>query len=111
MFRAVPTAGGPAMTAFHVEILSACTVLLASVSLALLWRCRRLERALEAARACGAVLLHEERLRIASDIHDDLGQNLLTLGIELAALQNHPGLPRSARPHLATLLAHTDAAV
>ncbi|WP_082551934.1 sensor histidine kinase [Massilia sp. Root351] len=99
------------MTASHVEILSACTVLLASISLALLWRCQLLERALEAARAGGAVLLHEERMRIAGDIHDDLGQNLLTLNIELAALQNHPGMPPSARPHLATLLAHTDAAV
>jgi signal transduction histidine kinase len=99
------------MTAFHVEILSACAVVLASISLALLWRCRRLQRALGAARAEGAALLHEERLRIASDIHDDLGQNLLTLKIELAALQNHPGLPPSARRHLATLLAHTDAGV
>ncbi|KQX01469.1 hypothetical protein ASC94_02265 [Massilia sp. Root418] len=99
------------MTAFHVEILSACAALLAALSLALLWRCRRLERALHAAGAAGAGLLHEERLRIASDIHDDLGQNLLTLKMELAALQNQPGLPAAARRHLATLLAHTDAAV
>jgi two-component system, NarL family, sensor histidine kinase FusK len=99
------------MTAFHVEILSACAALLAAVSLALLWRCRRLERALRAAGTAGAALQHEERLRIASDIHDDLGQNLLTLKMELAALQQHPGLPPAARRHVATLLAHTDAAV
>lgn len=99
------------MTASHVEILSACAALLAAVSLALLWRCRRLEQALRAACAASTALLHEERLRIASDIHDDLGQNLLSLKIELAALQNHPGLPAAARCHLATLLAHTDAAV
>jgi signal transduction histidine kinase len=99
------------MTAFHVDILSGCSVLLAALSLALLWRCSRLQRALEAARACHPRVLHEERLRIAGDIHDDLGQNLLTLKIELGALQSFPGLPPSARVHLATLLSHTDAAV
>lgn len=99
------------MTAFHVEILSACAALLAAVALALLWRCRRLGQALATVQAEAAALLHEERLRIASDIHDDLGQNLLTLKIELGALQNHPGLPAPARRHLATLLKHTDAGV
>lgn len=99
------------MTAFHVEILSSASVLMAAVALGLLWRCRLLDRALDAARALPEQALCDERRRIASDIHDDLGQNLLTLKMELAALQTLPGLPPAATCHLATLLAHTDAAV
>ena len=107
------------MTAFHVEILCAASMLMAAVALGLLWRCRLLGRALGAARAAPdqvlqAVLhdaLRDERRRIASDIHDDLGQNLLTLKMELAALITTPGMPAAAGCHIATLLAHTDAGV
>ena len=99
------------MYAFHVEILSTCALLLGAAALTLLWRCRSLARALRLARSMPAALLLEERHRLASDIHDDLGQNLLTLKIELCALQTLPGLPHAARRQLATLLAHTDASV
>ncbi|CAN7336364.1 sensor histidine kinase [Pseudoduganella sp. LjRoot289] len=99
------------MYAFHVEILSSCSLLLGGAALALLWRCHGLTRALRLARAMPDSILLEERRRIASDIHDDLGQNLLTLKIELGALHTLPGLPHAARRQLATLLAHTDASV
>lgn len=99
------------MTAFHVDILTGGAVLLATLSLALLWRCRCLHQALQTVRAAHPGVLHEERRRIAGDIHDDLGQNLLTLKIELVALQAFPGLPPAARMQIATLISHTDAAV
>lgn len=108
------------MLAFHDEILSTFSALLGAAALTLFilltvlmlsLRCQSLTRALRLARAVPDAILQAERRRIASDIHDDLGQNLLTLKIELGALQTLPGLPHAARRQLDTLLTHTDASV
>ncbi|MED5612913.1 sensor histidine kinase [Janthinobacterium sp. P210005] len=91
-------------------LMLACAVLLGALAL-LLWRQRRLALRLQAleqlrAEAEQARLAGEqhkaraqERLRIGRDIHDDLGQHLLTLKIDLAMLQTstHDAAPLLAR--------------
>ncbi|WP_077404887.1 sensor histidine kinase [Janthinobacterium sp. LM6] len=88
----------------------ACAILLGALAL-LLWRQHRLALRLQAleqlrAEAEQARLAGEqhkaraqERLRIGRDIHDDLGQHLLTLKIDLAMLQTstHDAAPLLAR--------------
>ena len=88
----------------------ACAILLGVLAL-LLWRQHRLAlrlQALEQLRADAeqARLANgqrkareQERLRIGRDIHDDLGQHLLTLKIDLAMLQTstHGATPQLAR--------------
>lgn len=99
------------MLAMHIKILSACALLLLAICLALFWRCGRLERALRAARAAPDQLLQDERRRIASDIHDDLGQNLLTLKLELIALHGSFTLPAQVCQRLDAMREHMDATV
>jgi signal transduction histidine kinase len=98
----------------HVDLITAGAVLLTVIALALLWRQHRLratlarlqqalaaeqgvrikaeQRALEQrTRVCQLLAqqdgaLEAERQRIARDIHDDLGQNLLALKMDLAML-------------------------
>jgi signal transduction histidine kinase len=54
----------------------------------------------------------EERARIARDIHDDLGQSLLALKIELSMLQlGASGSQPILRHKLATMLEHLDGAI
>ncbi|MCM2564642.1 sensor histidine kinase [Janthinobacterium kumbetense] len=91
-------------------LMLACAVLLGALAL-LLWRQHRLALRLQAleqlrAEAEQARLAGEqhkaraqERLRIGRDIHDDLGQHLLTLKIDLAMLQTstHDAAPLLAR--------------
>ncbi|MDO8047570.1 sensor histidine kinase [Janthinobacterium sp. SUN211] len=91
-------------------LMPACAILLGALAL-LLWRQRRLALRLQAleqlrAEAEQARLAGEqhkaraqERLRIGRDIHDDLGQHLLTLKIDLAMLQTstHDAAPLLAR--------------
>ncbi|MEG1325470.1 MAG: sensor histidine kinase [Janthinobacterium sp.] len=90
-----------------------CAILLGVLAL-LLWRQHRLAlrlQALEQLRADAeqARLANgqrkareQERLRIGRDIHDDLGQHLLTLKIDLSMLQTGT---HGAAPHLAQQLA------
>ncbi|SFV17234.1 sensor histidine kinase [Pseudoduganella namucuonensis] len=99
------------MTAIYIEVLSGCSIAFAALSAGLSWRCRDQARRLRRAEAGREALLLEERHRIACDIHDDLGQNLLTLKLDTAALLRTPGLPPQAEQHLQGMLVHTDATV
>ncbi|HJV02802.1 MAG TPA: sensor histidine kinase [Burkholderiaceae bacterium] len=104
----------------HVDLITAGALMLSVIALALLWRQRRLrttvqqlqlalaaeqgararaeQAALEQRTRVGQLLaqqdgmLEAERQRIARDIHDDLGQNLLALKMDLAILSR--GQPR-----------------
>lgn len=92
-------AEAPGVSGTPCDLVAACAVLLGALALLLLWRahrlalhqqaqerlhaqaeCARLDGAQQKARA-------QERLRIGRDIHDDLGQHLLTLKIDLSMLQ------------------------
>ncbi|WFR77394.1 sensor histidine kinase [Janthinobacterium rivuli] len=104
-------------------LMLACVILLAALAL-MLWRQRRLAlrlQALEQLRADAeqARLAAEqnkaraqERLRIGRDIHDDLGQHLLTLKIDLAMLQTstHDAAPLLAR-QLAVMARNIDLSI
>jgi signal transduction histidine kinase len=107
-------AAGPLLQAgIPSPLLVACAILLGALAL-LLWRQHRLalrRQALEQLRAQAeqARLAGEqhkaraqERLRIGRDIHDDLGQHLLTLKIDLTMLQTST---QDAAPLLARQLA------
>ena len=104
-------------------LLMVCALLLVALALAL-WRQHRLalrQRALEQLRAdaeqtrlasaqCKA--REQERLRIGRDIHDDLGQHLLTLKIDLAMLQTstHGAAPLLVR-QLAMMARNVDLSI
>lgn len=93
----------------EIDIIGASVCVLAGAACVLLWwRQRRATRhALAEARcqigrlaASQQSLRDDERRRIARDLHDDLGQHLLALGIDTAALARvHPML----RPQLAQM--------
>ncbi|GAB2840404.1 hypothetical protein GCM10027277_04200 [Pseudoduganella ginsengisoli] len=98
------------MQASHVQILSGSTLWCSAMLLAtilLLWRCYVLAIAVKALRAECDSALAQERQRIAADIHDDLGQNLLTLKLDLAALCGQPVRP-DLPAHLERMSAHID---
>lgn len=109
------------MTVMTINVLTACAVLLAGIALALLWRCRGMARELRRQRLAhdseryhrqlavqqlaetrsqlAQALASEqgakeaERQRIGRDLHDDLGQHLLALTMEVSALASaHPRL-------------------
>ena len=94
-------------------LMAACDILLGALTL-LLWRQHRLalrREALEQLRAdaeqtrqasAQRKAREQERLRIGRDIHDDLGQHLLTLKIDLSMLQ---ASTQGATPLLARQLA------
>ena len=54
------------------------------------------------------VIKEYERKRIARDVHDDLGQNLLVLRIDLSMMAARPGLDALSRQQLATTLKQID---
>ena len=96
------------------SLMTACALLPGALALLLMWRRHRLAPRLQALDqlrvdaeqtrlASGQRKAREqERLRIGRDIHDDLGQHLLTLKIDLSMLQaSTPG----ATPQLARQLA------
>ena len=104
-------------------LLLVCAILLVALAL-LLWRQHRLalrQRALEQLRADAEQTRlasgqrkarEQERLRIGRDIHDDLGQHLLTLKIDLAMLQTstHGASPQLAR-QLAMMARNVDLSI
>ena len=104
-------------------LMLACAILLAVLAV-LLWRQHRLALRLQAleqlrAEAEQARLAGEqhkaraqERLRIGRDIHDDLGQHLLTLKFDLAMLQTstHDAAPLLAR-QLAVMARNVDLSI
>ncbi|UQV43807.1 sensor histidine kinase [Janthinobacterium lividum] len=91
-------------------LMLACAILLGALAV-LLWRQHRLALRLQALEQLRTDAEHahlaseqrkaraQERLRIGRDIHDDLGQHLLTLKIDLAMLQTstHGATPLLAR--------------
>ncbi|NBV18447.1 sensor histidine kinase [Janthinobacterium sp.] len=97
-----------AQAATPLNLVTACAVLLGLLALLLLWRQHRLAARLrvqeqlrasaeQGRMACEQQKAREqERLRIGRDIHDDLGQHLLTLKIDLSMLQI--GLSATAPP-------------
>ena len=82
------------------DLVAACAVLPGTLALLLLWREHRLALRLHAQEQLRAGAeqgrlageqhraREQERLRIGRDIHDDLGQHLLTLKIDLSLLQD-----------------------
>ena len=100
-----------------------CAILLVALAV-LLWRQHRLfqrQRALEQLRADAEQTRlasgqrkarEQERLRIGRDIHDDLGQHLLTLKIDLSMLQasTHGATPQLAR-QLAVMARNVDLSI
>lgn len=93
---------------YTVNLLSTCAALLGLIALLLLWRLRRQHAQLQAERALrlqAQQLLHgaqgrirrldgerrqiraQERRSLGRDVHDDLGQHLLTLKMDVASLQ------------------------
>jgi len=107
------TAEPLAQTSLPWSLMTACALLPGAMAL-LLWRQHRLAlrlQALEQLRADAEQARlasgqrkarEQERLRIGRDIHDDLGQHLLTLKIDLSMLQAGT---RGATPQLARQLA------
>lgn len=53
----------------------------------------------------------EERKRIAHDLHDELGQNLMALRLDMAMLASRASTPPAVQAELATLLSHIDTTV
>lgn len=114
---AMPQASRPS------PLLVVCALLLVALAL-LLWRQHRLalrQRALEQLRADAEQTRlasgqrkarEQERLRIGRDIHDDLGQHLLTLKIDLSMLQasTHGATPQLAR-QLAVMARNVDLSI
>ncbi|RZT10414.1 Histidine kinase-, DNA gyrase B-, and HSP90-like ATPase [Duganella sp. CF402] len=86
----------------EIDIVTAAIVVLLAVAGVLLWRHQRVQaaQALDEAQrqicrlaASQHSLRDAERRRIARDLHDDLGQHLLALGLDLGALASaHPAL-------------------
>lgn len=96
------------------DLVAACAIVLGTLALLLLWREHRLALRLHAQEQLRASAeqgrlaseqhkaREQERLRIGRDIHDDLGQHLLTLKIDLSMLQ---GNASATAPLLAQKLA------
>ncbi|MDN2696534.1 sensor histidine kinase [Janthinobacterium sp. SUN073] len=104
-------------------LMAACDILLGALTL-LLWRQHRLALRMEALEQLRAdaeqtrlasgqrKAREQERLRIGRDIHDDLGQHLLTLKIDLSMLQasTHGATPQLAR-QLAVMARNVDLSI
>jgi len=104
-------------------LMAACDILLGALTL-LLWRQHRLALRMEALEQLRAdaeqtrlasgqrKAREQERLRIGRDIHDDLGQYLLTLKIDLSMLQasTHGATPQLAR-QLAVMARNVDLSI
>jgi len=109
----------PSSDADPFNLVTGCAVLLGLLALLLLWRQRqlssvhvrlhRLKR--EQQRLCEQER-EQERRRIGLDIHDDLGQHLLTLKMDLAMLQKnaHGAYPLLAR-QLAMMVQNVDLSI
>ncbi|WP_332860009.1 sensor histidine kinase [Janthinobacterium svalbardensis] len=116
-------AGSLAQASLPWPLMAACALVPGALAL-LLWRQHRLlqrQRALEQLRADAEQTRlasgqrkarEQERLRIGRDIHDDLGQHLLTLKIDLSMLQasTHGATPQLAR-QLAVMARNVDLSI
>ncbi|MBB5368369.1 MULTISPECIES: sensor histidine kinase [unclassified Janthinobacterium] len=113
----------PASDADLFNLVTVCAILLGLLTLLLLWRQRQLRNS--SAQALLAThgrlrqlnsehqqVREEERRRIGRDIHDDLGQHLLTLKMDLAMLQKnaHGAYPLLAR-QLALMVQNVDLSI
>lgn len=101
------------------NLVTVCAVLLGLLTLLLLWRQRqlngvhlRLQRLKREQRQLCEQEREQERRRIGRDIHDDLGQHLLTLKMDLALLQKnaHGAYPLLAR-QLAMMVQNVDLSI
>ncbi|MFA6069191.1 MAG: sensor histidine kinase [Janthinobacterium sp.] len=120
---AVHAAGPLAQASLPWPLMTACALLPGALAL-LLWRQHRLAlrlRVLEQLRAdaertrlasAQRKAREQERLRIGRDIHDDLGQHLLTLKIDLSLLlaSTHGATPQLAR-QLAVMARNVDLSI
>ncbi|MBJ7310878.1 sensor histidine kinase [Rugamonas sp. CCM 8940] len=121
------------------ELLLICATALLFVAMAMLWRHRHQAATLAALRAKLAHELHcrtiaeqalhaahnqqwqraalpecikeSERQRIAHDIHDDLGQNLLTLKLEVSALRQANAGQAALAPQLQRIEQHLELSI
>src|SRR5476649_2416299 len=101
------------------NLVTVCAVLLGLLTLLLLWRQRqlngvhlRLQHLKREQRQLCEQEREQERRRIGRDIHDDLGQHLLTLKMDLALLQKnaHGAYPLLAR-QLAMMVQNVDLSI
>lgn len=105
------------------NLVTLCAIMLGLLALLLLWRQRQLRNSSAQALQASHGRLHqlnrehqqvreEERRRIGRDIHDDLGQHLLTLKMDLAMLQKnaHDTYPLLAR-QLAMMVQNVDLSI
>lgn len=109
----------PSYDADLFNLVSGCAVLLGLLALLLLWRQHQLSGAhfrlhrlkREQQQLCEQER-EQERRRIGRDIHDDLGQHLLTLKLDLAMLQKnaHGTYPLLAR-QLAMMVQNVDLSI
>ncbi|MFZ4877587.1 sensor histidine kinase [Janthinobacterium sp. Mn2066] len=109
----------PSSDADLLNLVTGCAVLLGLLALLLLWRQRqfssvhlRLRRLQREQQQLGEQEREQERRRIGRDIHDDLGQHLLTLKMDLAMLQKnaHLSYPLLAR-QLAMMVQNVDLSI
>lgn len=122
------------MNAAHaVNLLTASSSLLGLIALLLLWRQRRLDAVAQAERRLRQQAEHalhdaqrrlcrlagqlqqvglQERRRLGRDIHDDLGQHLLTLKMEIASLQaSGDGVAPQLAGRLGLIARHLDLSI
>lgn len=108
--------GGWRSSTVLVAILTAMVVAITALSLTMIYRAARRHEVdaitLHRLSASLQTVREEERAALARNIHDDIGQSLTALKLQLAAQHRPlPGAPSAAAPSLETVNAQLDALV